>query len=430
MRNIKFDCNEEISFIKENEIQSFENDAKHAHDLLHSGTGAGGDFTGWLNLPINFDRNEIEKIKEISRKIINESDIFIVIGIGGSYLGARACIEALSSRFNKNLQVYFAGNNISAKYLSDIINLIGDKDVSINVISKSGTTTEPAIAFRFFKNYMEKRYGRDEASKRIYVTTDKEKGALKRLAKEKNYESFIIPDDIGGRFSVLTAVGLLPISVCGIDIDEMLRGAQNAYEEYKRFDLLDNDCYRYAVIRNILYKKNKTVEILVNYEPSLMYLAEWWKQLFGESEGKENKGLLPDSLLYTTDLHSLGQYVQEGLRNIFETVINVLESGNKLIIEKDEANVDGLNYIAGLDMNYVNQKAMEGTLKAHVDGGVPNIIINVPKMDAYNLGNLIYFFEKACAISGYLLSVNPFDQPGVEVYKKNMFQLLGRPGYD
>ena len=437
MRNIKFDCNEEISFIKENEIHSLENEAKHAHDILHSGAGAGGNYTGWLDLPLNYDRNELERLKDISQKIIKESDIFIVIGIGGSYLGARACIEALTPCFNndslsktKTPKVYFAGNNISAKYLLDIFDLIGEKDVSINVISKSGTTTEPAIAFRFFKNYLEKRYGKDGASKRIYVTTDKEKGALKRLAKEKNYESFVIPDDIGGRFSVLTPVGLLPVSVCGIDIDEMLRGAQNAHEEYKRFDLLDNDCYRYAVIRNILYKKNKTVEMLVNYEPSHLYLAEWWKQLFGESEGKENKGLLPASLLYTTDLHSLGQYVQEGLRNIFETVINIQKPVKGLIIEKDETNVDGLNYVAGKDMNYVNQKAMEGTVKAHVDGGVPNLMINVPQMDAYNLGNLIYFFEKACAISGYILGVNPFNQPGVEEYKKNMFKLLGRPGYN
>lgn len=438
MNKIELDISKTKDFIKEYEITNLDKFVKASHDMLHNKTGAGSDFLGWVDLPINYDKNEFSRIKAAAEKIKADSDALVVIGIGGSYLGARAAIEALSHSFynlmpktkRKTPEIYFVGNNISSSYIMELMELLKDKNLSVNVISKSGTTTEPALAFRIFKEFMENKYGKKEAAARIYATTDMAKGALKKLANEEKYESFVIPDDVGGRYSVLTAVGLLPIAVTGIDIGQMMKGAADAFGLYRNPDLSQNDCYRYAAVRNALYAKNKIVEIMVNYEPSLHFLTEWWKQLYGESEGKDHKGIFPAGVDFTTDLHSMGQYVQDGLRNIFETVINVEKPRKSLVIKEDKDNLDGLNFLAGMDMDQVNKKAMQGTLLAHNDGGVPNLVLNIPEMNSYWFGSLVYFFEKACGISGYLLGVNPFDQPGVEAYKKNMFALLSKPGYE
>ncbi len=438
MKKLGFDYSNARSFLKETEISYFSEFIKSAHEMLHNRTGAGSDFLGWVNLPADYDKAEFARIKAAAAKIRSDSDALVVIGIGGSYLGARSAIEALSHAFYNLLpkegrntpEVYFVGNSISSTYISELFELLKDKEISVNIISKSGTTTEPALAFRVFREYMELKYGKAEAAKRIYATTDKSRGALKKLADEEKYESFVIPDDVGGRYSVLTAVGLLPIAVAGIDIDAMMKGAADAAELYNNPDVASNECYQYAAVRNALYRKNKTTEIMVNYEPSLHFFTEWWKQLYGESEGKDQKGIFPAGVDFTTDLHSMGQYVQDGLRNIFETVLNVEEPRKNMIIKEDKDNLDGLNFLTGKDIDLVNKKAMQGTILAHTDGGVPNLIINIPKMDSYWFGNIVYFFEKACGISGYLLGVNPFDQPGVEAYKKNMFALLGKPGYE
>lgn len=410
---------------------------KSAAELLHNKTGAGHEFTGWVELPSQIDSEELSRIKMAADRIKKESDILVVVGIGGSYLGARAVIDSLSHSFSallgekrKNPLIVYAGNNISGKYLKELFEVLEGKEVSINVISKSGTTTEPAVAFRAIKKYMEERYGKAGAKTRIYATTDKARGALKTLADAEGYESFVIPDDVGGRYSVLTPVGLLPIAVAGIDINELLRGAKEAVSLFSETDLEKNPCYTYAAVRNALYNKGKQTEILVNYEPSMHFFAEWWKQLFGESEGKDHKGIFPAAVDFSTDLHSMGQYIQDGLRNIFETVIHIQSTGVDLAIEKDEEDLDGLNFLTGKMLSEVNQKAFEGTLLAHVDGGTPNIIVDIPELTPYYMGQLIYFFEKACGVSGYLLGVNPFDQPGVEAYKKNMFALLGKPGYE
>ena len=387
-------------------------------------------------MPTNYDQKEFAHIKKVAKKVKKDSDVFVVIGIGGSYLGARAVIEALSSNFNlaeeksKFPKVIFVGNNLNPNYINDVIDYIGDKDVSLNVISKSGTTTEPAIAFRIFREFMESKYGVAEARSRIYVTTDKQKGALKQLAEEEGYEQFVIPDEIGGRYSVLSAVGLLPIAVAGKNVDQLMSGALAAQEKYADSDLKYNECYQYAVVRNILYKLYKNTEILVDYEPRLHYFIEWWKQLYGESEGKELKGIFPAGAEFTTDLHSMGQYIQQGRRNLFETVLNVEHSDTDLKVKKEEDNLDGLNYLEGKSLDYINKKAMEATIKAHVEGDVPNIVIHMQKLDEEHMGHLIYFFELACAVSGQILKVNPFDQPGVEKYKRNMFHLLGKPGYE
>ena len=390
------------------------------------------EFLGWLDLPTNYDKEEFERIKKSANTIRSNSKVFVCIGIGGSYLGARAVIEALNNGFynpdSNEPQILYAGNNLSSTYIAEMIEAIGDKDISINVISKSGTTTEPAIAFRIFREFLENKYGLEEARKRIYVTTDKEKGALKQLANDEGYETFVVPDNIGGRYSVLTAVGLLPIAVAGIDIDELMNGARIAQNKYIEPNLKYNECYQYAVTRNILY--DEEIEILANYNPKLHYFVEWWKQLFGESEGKEEKGIFPAGVDFTTDLHSMGQYIQQGQRNLMETVINVVNPKTDIEIKPDEDNLDGMNFVAGKTVDYVCKKAMEGTIEAHVNGGVPNIVIDMEKLDAATIGNLIYFFELACAMSGKILGVNPFNQPGVEEYKKNMFRLLGKPGYE
>ena len=435
MSNIKL--NLEYSGIKEKEIMKYKDIVEKTHNELHGVADKEDEFVGWLELPTKYDREEFEQIKNAAKRIQNNSDVLVVIGIGGSYLGARAVIESLNNTFYNLLpdkqrkfpQIFFVGNNMSPDYVNDLLECISQKDVSINVISKSGTTTEPAIAFRIFREYLESKYGIDEARKRIYVTTDKTKGALKKLADEEEYESFVIPDNIGGRFSVLTAVGLLPIAVSGIDIDRLMNGARNGQEKYNDSAVKYNDCYRYAVARNILYKQNKKTEILLNYEPKMLYFTEWWKQLYGESEGKDNKGIFPAGATFTTDLHSLGQYIQEGERNLFETVIDIENTKTDIKMKADEDDLDGLNYLEGKSMNYINHKAMEGTIKAHTEGKVPNIIINVEQLDEENLGELIYFFELACAMSAKILDVNPFNQPGVEEYKKNMFKLLGKPGF-
>ena len=436
MSNIKL--NYKQTNITKKMIQDYAKKVEKNHKELHKRAGDDNDFVGWLELPTNYDKEEFKRIKKVAKKIAKESDILVVIGIGGSYLGARAVIESLTSTFYNLLpekqrkfpQILYVGNNLSPNYINELIEYIGDKDFSVNVISKSGTTTEPAIAFRIFREILENKYGIDEARSRIYATTDKEKGALKTLSENEGYEQFVVPDNVGGRYSVLTAVGLLPIAVAGIDIDKLMEGARNAQERFDDPDLKYNECYQYAVIRNILYNKmNKTTEILVNYEPKMHYFTEWWKQLYGESEGKENKGIFPAGVDFTTDLHSMGQYIQEGRRDLFETVINVKTPKNDIVINPDDDNLDGLNYLAGKTMDYVNKKAMEGTIKAHVDGGVPNVMIEMNKLDEKNLGELIYFFEKACAMSGMILGVNPFNQPGVEKYKKNMFHLLEKPGY-
>jgi len=411
-------------------------DVRNCHKMLHEGTGEGSEYVGWVDLPKNYDKKEFERIKKAAEKIRENSDVLIVAGIGGSYLGARAAVEMLNHTFHNELpkesrkgpKIYYIGHNLSTKYINDLIEIIKDQDVSINVVSKSGTTTETAIAFRILREFMDKKYG-DKASKRIYATTDKSQGALKTLADKEGYESFVIPDDVGGRYSVLTPVGLLPIAVSGIDIDKLMKGALDAFNDLSNSNLENNDAYKYAVVRNLLYKKEKSIEILVNYEPRLFYFGEWFKQLFGESEGKDGKAIFPSSLNFTTDLHSMGQYIQDGRKNIFETVINVNDSEEEILIKEDKDNLDGLNYLAGKSLDYVNKKAMEGTVKAHIDGGVPNIMMDVPKIDEYNLGYMFYFFMKTCGMSGYLLGVNPFNQTGVEAYKKNMFQLLGKPGY-
>ena len=407
---------------------------KVAHNMLHDKKGPGSDYLGWVTLPYDYDKEEFSRIKQAAQRIRSHSDALIVIGIGGSYLGARAAIEALSHSFhnqmNDNTQIYFAGQNISSTYISHLLEMLEGKDISINVISKSGTTTEPAIAFRIFRDYLEKKYGKEEAKKRIFVTTDKEKGALKQLATEEGYETFVIPDDVGGRYSVLTAVGLLPIAAAGLDIDKMMQGAQAAADKYNNADLATNQSYQYAAVRNALYRKGKTIELLVNYEPALHYVSEWWKQLYGESEGKDQKGLFPASVDFSTDLHSMGQYVQEGRRDLIETVVQVAKPKVELTIREDAANLDGLNFLAGKTMDEVNKNAFQGTVLAHVDGGVPNMVVELDELNEFTFGELVYFFEKACGISGLLMGVNPFDQPGVEAYKKNMFALLGKPGYE
>ncbi len=414
------------SFVDLAEVNKWQERVSECHKKIHNKTSDGSEFLGWVNLPIDYDKEEFKRIKLAAEKIRNESDILVVIGIGGSYLGARAVIEALKG--DRKIEVVYAGNNLSSEQMWSILRQIEGKEVSLNVISKSGTTTEPGIAFRILRNWMEAKYG-DEASRRIYVTTDSEKGALKNLANEKGYETFVVPDDIGGRYSVLTAVGILPIAVAGVGIDELMAGAAEARENYLTDDLAKNDAYLYAVYRNIFYNSGKQIEVLANYEPCLHFVGEWWKQLFGESEGKDKKGIFPASVDLTTDLHSMGQFMQDGSRILFEIVLNIEEDGVKMKLEKEENDFDGLNYLAGKTLDEVNKKAMEATIMAHTDGGVPNLIINLPKLDAFNLGYLIYFWEKACAMSGYLLGVNPFNQPGVEEYKKNMFKLLGKPGY-
>ena len=437
-KGISLDLSKVAPYLAMTEIDYMEDMVKSAHDKLHNGTGAGNDFLGWIDLPVNYDKDEFARIKKSAEKIKSDSDVLIVIGIGGSYLGARAAIEMLTNNFHnaldsdkrKSPKIFYVGNNISSTYMTELLQAIEGKDVSLNIISKSGTTTEPAIAFRILRTYVEKKYGVEEARKRIYATTDKAKGALKTLADAEGYESFVVPDDIGGRFSVLTAVGLLPIAAAGIDIDAMMKGAADAREVYSNPSLKENEAYKYAAVRNALYNKGKVIEVLVNYEPSLHYFNEWWKQLFGESEGKDNKGLFPAAVDFSTDLHSMGQYVQEGRRTLFETVISVEKAKYEINIEAAENDMDGLNFLAGKTMDFVNRKAFEGTILAHNDGGVPNMVLNVPELSPYYFGYMVYFFEKACGISGYILGVNPFDQPGVEAYKKNMFALLGKPGYE
>lgn len=437
-KTITFDYSKAKDFITEQEVTNLQPFVTVAHDMLHNHSGPGKEFLGWVDLPINYDKEEFNRIQKAAEKIRTNSDVLLVIGIGGSYLGAKAALDMLNHTFYNGLpkekrqgpEIYFVGHNISGTYVQELLDVIEGKDISINVISKSGTTTEPAIAFRIFKDYLEKKYGIEGAKERIFATTDSSKGALRSLANEQGYETFVIPDDVGGRFSVLTAVGLLPIAASGVNIHEMMEGAQKAHSDLQSASLAENYCYQYAAVRNVLYRKNKTNEIMVNYEPKLQYFAEWWKQLFGESEGKEQKGIFPASVNFSTDLHSLGQYVQDGIRNLFETVLNVEKPTKDMVIEKAAQDLDGLNYLAGETMNFVNQKAFEGTLLAHTDGGVPNIIINIPELTPYYFGYMVYFFEKACGVSGYILGVNPFDQPGVEDYKRNMFALLGKKGFE
>lgn len=437
-KGLRLDLSKVEPYAKVTELEKMAAMVKGAHETLHNGTGAGNDFLGWIDLPVNYDKEEFSRIKKAAQKIKGNSDALIVIGIGGSYLGARAAVEMLNSNFynllgkdkRNNPQIFFVGNNISSTYIADLLEAIEGLDISINVISKSGTTTEPAIAFRIFKDYLEKKYGVEGSKERIYVTTDKQKGALKSLADEVGYETFVVPDNVGGRFSVLTAVGLLPIAAAGIDIDEMMQGARDAREAYANPDLENNDCYKYAAMRNVLYNKGKDIEVLVNYEPNLHYFNEWWKQLYGESEGKDQKGIFPAAVDFSTDLHSLGQFIQDGKRNMFETVLNVEKAKKEITIGEVEGNLDGLNFLSGRTVDFVNKQAFRGTLLAHNDGGVPNMIVNIPELTPYYFGYLVYFFEKACGMSGYLLGVNPFNQPGVEAYKKNMFALLGKPGYE
>ena len=425
------------SGITQKTILEYKEQVEIIHKDLHRRADLENDFVGWLNLPTNYDKKEFARIKKAAKKIKKESDVLVVIGIGGSYLGARAVIESLTSSFynglsakqRKHPEILYVGNNLSPNYISEMIEYIGNKDFSVNVISKSGTTTEPAIAFRIFREMLENKYGIDEARSRIYATTDKEKGALKTLAENEGYEQFVVPNNIGGRYSVLTAVGLLPIATAGIDIDKLMEGARIAQERYDDPSLKYNECYQYAVSRNILYKLYKNIEILVNYEPKMHYFTEWWKQLFGESEGNNQMGIFPTGVDFTTDLHAMGQYIQEGRRNLFETVISVENPNMDITINPDDDNLDGLNYLAGKNLDYVNKKAMEGTIKAHVSGDVPNILIKMERLDELNMGELIYFFEKACAVSGMILGINPFNQPGVEKYKTNMFKLLKKPGY-
>lgn len=438
MNKVTFDYSKAASFIGDHEVESMKKLAMDAKDLLVSKTGAGNDFLGWIDLPVDYDKEEFDRIKKAAAKIQSDSEVLLVIGIGGSYLGARAAIEFLrhsfyntvSKEIRKTPEIYFVGNSISSTYIRHLMDVIGDRDFSINMISKSGTTTEPAIAFRVFKEMMEKKYGKEEAAKRIYATTDKARGSLKSLATEEGYESFVVPDDVGGRFSVLTAVGLLPIAVSGADIDKLMEGAQAGRKAALENAFEDNDAVKYAALRNILLRKGKGIEILANYEPSVHYVSEWWKQLYGESEGKDQKGIFPASVDLTTDLHSMGQFIQDGSRNLFETVINVETSREEIILQEEPVDLDGLNYLAGKSVDFVNKSAMNGTILAHTDGQVPNFMVTVPEVNEFYLGQLFYFFEFACGVSGYLLGVNPFNQPGVESYKKNMFALLGKPGYE
>ncbi len=423
------------SFVTAAECKDIQQEVCAAAKTLREKSGEGNTFLGWVDLPDNYDKEEFARIKACAKKIQNTCDVLIVIGIGGSYLGARAVIEFLKSPLYNNLKkntpdIYFAGNSISAGALNEVLALCEGRDVCVNVISKSGTTTEPAVAFRVFRTLLEEKYGKDGARERIFVTTDRARGTLKQFSTDAGYETFVVPDDVGGRFSVLTAVGLLPIAVAGIDIDELMQGAADASHTYVDADISKNDCYRYAAIRNILYRKGKGVEVMASYEPFSAMFSEWWKQLFGESEGKDQKGIFPASVVFSTDLHSLGQYIQDGERFLFETVIDILNTGDTFAIPNDPANIDGLNFLSGMDLNEVKRKAMQGTILAHVDGGVPNLVIELDERNAFTLGQLIYFFELACAISGYMLGVNPFNQPGVESYKKNMFALLGKPGYE
>ena len=438
MSKITFDYSKAAGFISEEEIGYMSKLTEEAKERLVSGTGAGNDFTGWLDLPKDYDKEEFARIKQAAKKIQSDSEVLVVIGIGGSYLGARAAIEFLRHGFYNNIpkemrktpEIYYAGNNISGGYLEGLLDVIGDRDFSINVISKSGTTTEPAIAFRIFKKKIEEKYGKEEAAKRIYATTDIARGALKNLANEEGYETFVVPDDIGGRFSVLTAVGLLPIAVSGADIDQLMAGAAEGRKLALEQKFETNDALKYAAVRNILLRKGKGIEVLANYEPCFHYVAEWWKQLYGESEGKDQKGIFPASVDLTTDLHSMGQFIQDGARTLFETVMNVENPRGSVMIEEEAADLDGLNYLAGKDMGFVNKNAMNGTILAHTDGNVPNLTVNIPEQNEFYLGELFYFFEFAVGVSGYLLGVNPFNQPGVESYKKNMFALLGKPGYE
>ncbi|MCR5617693.1 MAG: glucose-6-phosphate isomerase [Clostridiales bacterium] len=436
---INLDISNVLPFIGgEEAVRRMEPQVKTAHDMLHKKNGPGNDFLGWLDLPTYYDKEEFSRIKKAAAKIRKDSDVLVVIGIGGSYLGARAAIELLNHSFaniapkktRKSPIILFCGNSISATYLADLMDVIEGKDISVNIISKSGTTTEPAIAFRIFKAYMENKYGKKEAKSRIYATTDKARGALKGLADKEGYESFVVPDDVGGRFSVLTAVGLLPIAVSGIDIKEVMKGAKDASKEFRKMSVMDNPCYKYAAVRNCLLRSGYSTEVMVNYEPSFHYMTEWWKQLYGESEGKDGRGIFPAGVDNTTDLHSMGQYIQDGRRMLFETVVQIDKARRTFEIPNDPKNLDGLNFLSGMDMNDVNLKAMQGTVLAHVDGKVPNMVVHMPELTPYWFGQLVYFFEKACGISGYLLAVNPFNQPGVEAYKKNMFALLGKPGYE
>ena len=435
---VTFDFSKAAGFIRDHEMQAFEGIASAAKEVLVSRSGLGNDFLGWIDLPVDYDKEEFDRIKKAAAKIQSDSEVLIVIGIGGSYLGARAAIEFLRHGFYNNIskeqrktpEIYYAGNSISSSYLQGLIDVVGDRDFSVNVISKSGTTTEPAIAFRVFKELLEKKYGKEGAAGRIYATTDKERGALKNLATEEGYETFVVPDDVGGRFSVLTAVGLLPIAASGADITKLMEGAAAARKAAIENNFADNDAMKYAAVRNILLRKGKVVEVLANYEPGLHYVSEWWKQLYGESEGKDQKGIFPASVDLTTDLHSMGQFIQDGNRIMFETVMNVEQSRGEITINEEPVDLDGLNYLAGKNMDFVNKSAMNGTILAHTDGNVPNLRVNIPAQDEYSLGQLFYFFEFACGVSGYLLGVNPFNQPGVESYKKNMFALLGKPGYE
>ena len=438
MSKVRFDYSKAGSFISAEEVELMKKLTLDAKDVLVAKTGAGNDFLGWIDLPVNYDKEEFARIKKAAAKIQSDSEVLLVIGIGGSYLGARAAIEFLGHSFanvvdksiRKAPEIYFCGNSISSTYLKHLMDVIGDRDFSINMISKSGTTTEPAIAFRVFKALLEKKYGKEEAAKRIYATTDKARGSLKKVATEEGYESFVVPDDVGGRFSVLTAVGLLPIAVSGADIDKLMEGAASGRKRAMEAAFEENDALQYAALRNILLRKGKTIEILANYEPSVHYVSEWWKQLYGESEGKDQKGIFPASVDLTTDLHSMGQYIQDGARTLFETVINVEKSREEIIIGEEPVDLDGLNYLAGQTVDFVNKSAMNGTILAHTDGQVPNFVINIPEVNEFYLGELFYFFEFACGVSGYLLGVNPFNQPGVESYKKNMFALLGKPGFE
>ena len=438
MSKVTFDYSKAAPLIQEHEVESMKKLALDAKELLVSKKGAGNDFLGWIDLPVNYDKEEFDRIKKAAAKIQGDSEVLLVIGIGGSYLGARAAIEFLRHSFynvvdkeiRKTPEIYFVGNSISSTYIRHLMDVIGDRDFSINMISKSGTTTEPAIAFRVFKEMLETKYGKVEASKRIYATTDKVRGSLKNLANEEGYESFVVPDDVGGRFSVLTAVGLLPIAVSGADIDKLMEGAAEGRRMALEADFEENDAVKYAALRNILLRKGKGIEILANYEPSVHYVSEWWKQLYGESEGKDQKGIFPASVDLTTDLHSMGQFIQDGSRTMFETVINIETSREEIILKEEPVDLDGLNYLAGKSVDFVNKSAMNGTILAHTDGQVPNFMVNIPEINEFYLGELFYFFEFACGVSGYLLGVNPFNQPGVESYKKNMFALLGKPGYE
>ena len=438
MNKVTFDYSKAAPFIRDHEVESMKKLALDAKDLLVSRKGAGNDFLGWIDLPENYDKEEFARIKKAAAKIQSDSEVLLVIGIGGSYLGARAAIEFLRHSFynsvdksiRKTPEIYYAGSNISSTYMAHLLQVIGDRDFSINIISKSGTTTEPGIASRIFKKKLVEKYGKEGAAKRIYATTDKAKGALKTLATEEGYETFVVPDDVGGRFSVLTAVGLLPIAVSGADIDKLMEGAASARKDCLAQDFDDSDAMKYAAVRNVLYNKGKSIEILANFEPALHYVSEWWKQLYGESEGKDGKGLFPTATDFTTDLHSLGQFIQQGSQNHFETVINVVNPTCEIVMEEEDSDLDGLNYLAGKTVDFANKSAMNGTILAHTDGQVPNFMVTVPEVNEFYLGELFYFFEFACGVSGYLLGVNPFNQPGVESYKKNMFALLGKPGYE